>query len=71
MLPNYIKIVLSFMISNAEKHNRTILENNLRWELGVSKRNVVKRTGRRRYNIIPMLRLHALQINAAMARRKK
>jgi hypothetical protein len=28
MLPNYIKIVLSFMISNVEKHSRTILENN-------------------------------------------
>ena len=27
MFPNYIKIIFSFMISNVEKHSRTILEN--------------------------------------------
>ncbi|WVZ68725.1 hypothetical protein U9M48_017629, partial [Paspalum notatum var. saurae] len=39
-------------------------------ELGVPKRNVVERTGRWRYNITPMLCLHALQINAATERRE-
>lgn len=28
MFPDYIKIVLSLMVSNVEKHSRTILEHN-------------------------------------------
>uniref|UniRef100_A0A0A9E717 Uncharacterized protein n=1 Tax=Arundo donax TaxID=35708 RepID=A0A0A9E717_ARUDO len=80
MFPNYIKIVFTFMISNVEKHCRTTLEHdriviaksavldsnvhNLRWELGVAERNVIERTGLRRYDITPVLCLQALQINA-------